>query len=107
MKRIAENVTKVLGEDVENYLREIEIGLSCIEEMEEAFLDGDFEDVLLCMKDLQDAVESLKIMFAKKERRDKLVELVDGFKSRGINVDLVSRVLNKEAASAATLTASN
>lgn len=107
MNRIAENVTKVLGEDVENYLREMEIGLSCIEEMHDSLLDGDLEDVLLCMKDLQDAVQSLQIMFAKKERRDRLIALVNDLKSRGINVDFVRRMINEKAASAGTLTASN
>ncbi|WP_458414551.1 hypothetical protein ACNQFZ_06705 [Schinkia sp. CFF1] len=105
MNIITENVTKVLGEDVENYLREMEIGFSCIDEMYESFLDGDIEDVMLCMKDLQDAMHSLQKMLAKKERRDKLVALVDGFKSRGIQVDFVSRLINEEAASAGTLTA--
>lgn len=56
MNRIAENVTKVLGEDAEKYLREMEIGFSCIDEMHESFMDGDLEDVLLCMKDLQETV---------------------------------------------------
>lgn len=107
MNRITENVTKVMGEDVENYLREMEIGFSCIDEMHESLLDGDLEDVLLCMKDLQEAVNALQIMFAKKDRRDKLVALVDGFKSRGINVDFVSRLIKEEAASAGTLTATN
>jgi len=96
-----------MGEDVENYLSEMEIGFSCIEEIHDSLRDGDLEDVLLCMKDLQDAVESLQVMFAKKERREKLTALVGDLKAKGIQIDFVSRLLKEEAASAGTLTATN
>ena len=107
MNKFSRNITKVMGEDVENYLREMEIGFSCIEEMHDSLRDGDLEDVILCMKDLHEAVESLQTMFAKKERRDKLTALVDDLKNKGIHIDFVSRLLKEEAASAGTLTATN
>ncbi|HHY72252.1 MAG TPA: hypothetical protein GX497_03325 [Bacillus bacterium] len=107
MKRIEKNVTKVLGEDVVNYFREMDVAISCIEEMKDSLLDGDLEDVFLCVKDLQEAVQLLQVMFVKKERRDKLIEVVNDLRSRGMKVDFVSRLKNEEAASAATLTATN
>lgn len=106
MNGISQNVTKVLAEDTEKFLREMEIGFSCIDEMHESLLDGDLDDVVLCIKDLQESVLAMKLLFERKERRDKLIALVADLKNRGINVDFVSQ-LTKKAASAGTLTAIN
>lgn len=106
MNGIAENFTKVLPEDRGEFLREIDVSFSCIDEMHQSLLDGDLDDVVLCIKDLQESVLTMKMMFARKERRDRLIALVEDLKSRGIEVDLVSR-LTKKAASAGTLTAIN
>lgn len=94
----------VLGYDYEKFLNQSNIGLSCLDDIHEAFVTGDMDQVKVVLDEFQQCVSQISQMVARKERREQLERVVAEFRSKGIAIDFVSRP-KENAASAGTLTA--
>ncbi|MFD4928374.1 hypothetical protein ACFWMS_05485 [Peribacillus butanolivorans] len=80
-----------LPQDNKKSISEYRCIYSCLGRIEEKLFKGEFEEVKLSIQDLYLSITELEKMNKRKKSHDQMVEIVNIFSSRGINIELVSR----------------